>query len=440
MVVPEGQLFNDSLAELPPTVLPERLSWGHGTDSNGNGRSWATVAGSDGDAGWDFNLRLYWVNGDRLADVQLMERPVIGTDVASAPTVVATGFNGVPSSGYVSLTAGWRGFDGARHPAYSLGLQADPPSGCGTDRGLANGSHTDARRVIFAATAASGQADAAYSYAVEGSPERGTVTLTTTGPVREMFPFYSNIVVLDDNLSIWATNPEHGGDQLNPTPVPTGGVDLFGSAPVKVGVLVDKRLVACADGPARVAVIGLTPPVAPPAFIDATVVRDGTAATDELVDLSGSIVDIASEGDLLWVLSNDAGTYHLYRYQVPESATGTPLLQHHAELASGAAPIAIGRRHSEGTHDEPAAVAVVRQGYGVELRADDLSFISLTRLPGEPLDFVWGNWMLLGDFGAAELQGPNAAPVPTFVRSNAWSPGKAIHGPYQIATPDGPTW
>lgn len=437
----QGELFRDEVSELPPSVMPERVAWGHGTDGQSQGRSWVTVAGGEGDQGWLFDARLFWGNGELESRIGLYERRTINEDLSSPPSIVGVSNSRVPSSPYSPWTTGWRGFDNPRHLEYSLGLHFDPPTGCATNLATAAGSATEDLRVIFTVTAASGQADATYGYAVEGSAETGVTTLPTNGAVVELFLYRNDIVVLDNGISGWATHPDHNGDQRAPTPI--GGfaaIDLFGTAPVSKGVLAQERVIAVGGDPLSLAIVRLTPPTLVPGNIEITVLRNGQSATDVLPNLAGAIVDLAADGEYIWLLTDQNGTYRVYRYHFSENPAESPGLDHEVALAPGATPVAIGLRQSDETHDEGYAVAIVRQGFGVELRGDDLGFLSSTRVPGEAVDFTWDRWLLLGDFGVAELEGPNASPAVSFVKSNAWNPGKAVRGADRIVTPEGPTW
>ncbi|HNX51436.1 MAG TPA: hypothetical protein PKL08_14805, partial [Thermoanaerobaculaceae bacterium] len=441
LVATQDELISDEITELPPSVQPERVSWGHGTDSNNTGRSWATVMGADGSSGWDFAVRLFWPGEQCSTRSDLNERRVAGSDNSTPPVVVGVGLNHVPSSPYSPWTNGWRGFDSPRQPSYSLGLHRDPPTGCLTDLGVANGTHTDSLRVIFTVTAARGQADARYYYSVEGWPETGLATLTTNGPVAEIFAIETEILVLDDSLSVWATNPAHHGDQRAPVPVAgLSGVNLFGAALVANGVIAGDRVIAVGGDPTSLAVVRFAPPLQEPGDPVFTVLRDGTAEVDRLPNLAGAVIDLTAEGYLVWVLTNDNGTFRVFRYRLTEESSVPLVLEQQVELGPGEPPVAIGIRGSDDTHEEGDAVAIVRKGDGVELRGEDLGFISHTPLPGAALDIIWGSFVLLGDFGVAELGGPNASPTPSFVRSNAWNPGRAIHATTHIATPGGPTW
>lgn len=371
----------------------------------------------------------------------LNERRVAVSDTSTPPVVVGVGLNNVPSSPYSPWTGSWRGFDSPRPPSYSVGLHRDPPTGCLTDLGIAGGTHTDDLRVVFTATAARGQADARYYFSVEGRPETGMATLSTNGPVAEMFVIETEILVLDDSLSVWATNPAHNGDQRAPVPVAgLSGVNLFGAAPVANGVIAGDRVIALGGDPASLAVVRFAPPPQEPGDPGFTVLRDGTADVDRLPNLAGAVIDVTADGYLVWVLTNDTGTFKVFRYRFTEDASTPPVLEQQVDLDPGEPPVAIGIRGSDDTHEEGDAIAIVRKSDGVELRGDDLGFISHTSLPGDALDIIWGSFVLLGDFGVAELGGPNASPTPSFVRSNAWSPGRAVHATTHIATPGGPTW
>lgn len=440
-VAPQGELVRDEVSELPPSVMPERVAWGHGTDAQSHGRSWVTVAGGEGEQGWLFDARLFWGNGELETHAGLFERRTINEDLSSPPSIVGVSYSRVPSSPYSPWTTGWRGFDNPRHLDYSLGLHFDPPTGCATNLATAGGSATENLRVIFTVTAASGQEDATYGYSVEGSTETGVATLPTNGAVVELFLYGSDIVVLDDGISGWATHPDQYGDQRAPTPI--GGfaaIDLFGAAPVSKGVLTQERVIAVGGDPLSLAIVRLTPPTVVPGDLGITVLRTGQSAMDVLPDLAGAIVDLAVDGEHLWLLTNQGGTYRVYRYHFTENPAESPGLDQEVALAPGATPVALGLRYSDETHDEGYAVAIVRQGFGVDLRGEDLGFLSSTRVPGEAVDFTWDRWLLLGDHGIAELEGPNASPSVSFVKSNAWNPGKAVRGADRIVTPEGPTW
>jgi len=383
----------------------------------------------------------FWQAGDWSAGRWLGDTITINGDVPQAPLIVAVDdWSRVPSAPYLPWTPGWRGFDNPAPRAAALGLFHAPPTLCATDRGDGTGTHTDTLRVIFTVTAASGQPDATYYYKAENAPYEGVVTLPTNGPVAELLEFATHVIALDNSMSVWATNPDFNGNQLLPTAVTGPGVDLFGASPVATGVLRGDRVFAFADNPARLAIVQLTVPASLPGNLGVTALRDGTATGDELAGVAGMVVDFTVVWDLAWVLSNDSGTYHLYRFRFTDSSSDPPVLEYQATLAEAGQPVAIGIRFSDDTHDEGIAVAVVRRGVGVELRGEDLSFLSFTPLPGDAQDFIWGSWVLLGDFGAAQLQGPNAAPTPSYVRSNTWNPGRAIHGSGRIATPTGPAW
>jgi hypothetical protein len=410
---------------MPPTIAPDLVTWGYG-----GGKSWAVLSDP-----FDYSqeVTVTWSNGQTATgwstDAMLL---TTGTSVQDPPTLVVVSQAGVPSPPYVPANVTLRSFDGSSGPDFAGGVQISREQACLSNRGATGLGSTSDGWLQFVATGIAGQEFCRYTVVDSWAGTSHDTTLSTRGPLLDILTRDSYLVVLDDGVSVWDLDNTRGGNVESP--VRTQQLASLQIAPARAAKpLASGSILLAADTPGRYTFLG---PLDNSSGT-VTVVADNVP----LPGFEGLVMDLDSNGDTLFVLSNAGAAGRLYRYSIANPSA--PVLELQADVQAGAPAVALAVRGQDSTCDACTSLAAVRRGWGVELCSLELAPLASLPLPGDPRWVTWnsGLYVLLGDFGVARITGPNRSPLVDFVQSNTRPPGKAIRwGGGAIITPEGLTW
>jgi hypothetical protein len=399
---------------MPPEINPDGVHWG-----NSGAYDWARVQAINTDgidrvevcftgdcseswcSGWD---------GDTL---------LCGTDSKTPPAVRAFDSLGLGSGIYQpSLWQSWGGWDEQNKDAsgFPSTEQLLAPTDCGVDRGTFGvASTSSAGDVPWIAMGNAGGTNVDFVPTfLEPLPNISAtgVSLPISGPLSELVSFDGLLYVADSGLGIWSV--------ADPTaPALVSHTDLFGAADVSAVELVSggsepfELLLAGGNPGALVRVTGSTR--------RAPTIADAVA----LPSLVGQVVDLArAPGGPLFVLAEDAGSAHLYAYDL--TTPSAPQLVTDKALLAGVPAVAI-----DVLEGEESSVLVVRAGVGLEVYSSALDLVRSVPLTGQASDVsvVYVPWaeqqrayVTLG-FGSsvAEVSGLPAEPFVQYIST----PGEA---------------
>jgi len=409
---------------MPPTLRPDLVMWSHG-----GGRSWAGI-------GFEFEwpaTSITWSDGFSVTNTDGCHycAGVDPTEVPTPPMILAVG-DGIPAAPFIPASVTLRGFNIFPDPGYVMNVRETPVEGCVVDRGASDAVHTTVN-VLWTADAGFGDPHILYSHVVETDGSRGEITFDAPGPITELLSYNDYLVAVGDGLTVWDTDNARGGDALNP--VLKQHVDLFGGDHVvKATHVFWGPLLAAADHPGRFSMLDPNP------WYNSLPTPVVQADNVTLPGLTGSVRDLFSLGNELYVLTDGGVAGRIFRYSI--EVPTAPVLELQTDVGAGNAAVAIAFRGGDDTVETSDSVLVVRRGWGIDVLSVDLAPITSLRLPGDPqaVFWNWGTYVLLGDFGVAEITGPVNQPVADFVFSNMSNLGRVIHrSNSSLVTPEGQT-
>ncbi len=422
--VPVG-LVEIPLPHMPLTIDPDLVAWGHG-----GGRSWGSLILTEEWA----RATVSWADGSvaTIDECSTCEAITL-VDEPTAPTFRLVSEEGVPALPYTPPAIRLRSFDRFTPWQFWADVRAPQATSCVTDLAAAGAAHSSVN-AVWGAYGGSGRTEIGFSSLNENTSERATAELANPSPIVDLFNYNNYLVACDDGVSVWDLDPTRAGSMTSP--VLTYQTELFGVRPVELCRHSESGfLVLAADMPGRYAMLdpqpwygGSSTPV---------VLADDVV----LPALEGRILDVQQLPERLFVLTDAGSAGRVYAYSITDPAL--PELLGQRDLAPGAPAAAMIYRQGEDWAEGTEALLVVRRGWGAEMWSPELESLGALELPGDPRDAFWagGTYVLLGDFGVAQIRGPATSPQVNYLLSNVNPPGKALHRSNSaVATPEGPTW
>jgi len=409
----EGSLVHIWPSVMPPEVNPEDVAWGHES-----GWSWARSAATSSEGVASTSVRWGGIEesfGGGGGFVTMKE------ESTTPPTVAAADTHGIPSDDYTPSS--WQPWGSGAGPGgvslfpESIPISLATPAPDRGTFGTVSGDATGWQTVPWIATAVAGSSAIEFAYySAESAWDRELPvrqTLAATGAVAEVVGFDDRLYVLDDGLGVW--------DLSDPgAPILTNHFELFGTAPVTAARFDEKSwppvVLAAGGDPVHIVAIDVSAPEVP-----------APGAEIVLPDASGTVVDLARARDgTVVVLLADAEGARLLRADLHDPQA--PVVVGDIRLPSGAPATAL---DVECTEDEwgcgeDAVIVVVRQGWGVEVRAfADLQLLHALPLRGVARDVVAVNrrdtggisaYVTVGfGLGVASISGLPGSPEVTYL-------------------------